>query len=811
MIEKRQEGLGAGGREEDLGFDRPLSFSGRISRLLFRNQENGYSVVDLEGEGDSWTLVGVMPQLTAGDRVTGQGVLTDHPSYGPQIRVLAIFKEEPRGRNQIESYLSSGAVKGIGPVTAKRLVDTFGEETLTVIRQEPHRLLAIRGISARKAEEFSRQLQEDRGFQELLLLLLPHGIGLNRIHRIYRLFGSRSADLISQDPYLLAARVPGIGFLTADKLAQGLGMEGEHPGRLRGAILYSMNERLFREGHTVYPGKDLAADLARDLGLDPGLLEAAIEDLVREGDLVRPADLAGHWRAGRPPFDPGSRRPEELSGPWARAAAALVKDSLLLGEDKGKPELDLPSSDLVSLPDPARLEWGLARKIGDLVREGEGGRHLLDFKEAAGEIDRVAEEEGFKPGREQEEALMMALTRGFSVLTGGPGTGKTSIIRLLTRILKRRGEKVLLAAPTGRAARRLAEVCQMPAQTLHRLLALQVQEDRALDADFWLSADPLECDSLIVDETSMIDLFLFTRLLSAVKPPTRLLLIGDADQLPSIGPGQVLGDLLSSETVPRTRLTRIYRQEAHKLIVSNAHRILEGQALELDQSLESDFLFIDSPDDQAMHEGVIKLCQKVLPDYYGVDGLYGAQVLSAVRRGRAGVNQLNESLQILAQGESFLSVQAYGRRYAIKDKVMQTRNNYDLTWKLVGTGEEGQGVMNGEMGLVVGLDPNKGSVRVLFEEEREVVLQAEDLEDLDLAYAATIHKAQGSEYPVVILVIPPAAPSFLSRNLLYTGITRARDRLFILTRKRILHMMLNREGAESRAGMLAFWLEAGRR
>lgn len=804
MADKRQNQEAERSPGQGPAFDQAMTFEGLVSRLVFRNQDNGYTVLELEGEDESWTLVGIMPHLAPGDRISGQGILTDHPSYGPQIQVASAHKEAPRGRRQIEVYLASGAIKGIGPATARKLVAAFGDQTLEVMRHEPQRLTSIRGISSRKANDFSRQVQEDRGFQDLLLLLLPYGIGPGRIHRIHKTLGVLAADIIRSDPYLLASQVPGIGFLTADKIASELGMAGDHPARLRGALLYFLNDLLFREGHTVQSRPALQQDLARKLQVDEESLGQAIQALLDEGLLVRPAQLAASWQKGGSPFDDPPAPGQAPAGKWATAVKALVQDSLLHQEEPSLPDL-VP--DLVSLVDVARIEWALAQRVKTLAQAPKKEGRFLDMREAAEQIDQMARAEAFKPGEEQYQALMMALTQAFSVLTGGPGTGKTSIVRLLTQILARKGEKVLLAAPTGRAARRLSEVCGMPAQTLHRLLALQVQEDRVPDAAFWLSAEPLECDTLIVDECSMIDLFLFSHLLSAVKPGTRLLLIGDADQLPSIGPGQVLRDMLLSGTTPRVRLTRIFRQEAHKLIVTNAHRILGGQALELDQSMESDFIFIDCPDDQAMHEGVMKLCGRVLPDNYGLDPFHGTQVLSAVRRGRAGVNQLNQSLQLMVQGEDFAGVQSMGRRYAIGDKVMQTRNNYDLAWKMVQTGREGQGIMNGETGLVSDIDPKGPSVTVLFEEERLALLQGEDLEDLDLAYATTIHKAQGSEYPRVILVIPPGSPAFLSRNLLYTGVTRARERLFVLTRKSTLRMMLKNNEANERAGMLRFWMD----
>ena len=383
------------------------------------------------------------------------------------------------------------------------------------------------------------------------------------------------------------------------------------------------------------------------------------------------------------------------------------------------------------------------------------------------------EKEGFKPGEEQQEALLMALTQPLSIVTGGPGTGKTAMVRLLTLILKERGEKILLAAPTGRAARRLSEVCKMPAKTLHRLLALRAQDDELPDASFWLTAEPLDCDTLIVDECSMIDLFLFANLLSAVKPGTRLLLIGDADQLPSIGPGQVLRDLLQTQAAAHKQLTEIYRQEAHKLIVSNAHRILKGDPLEFDQTLESDFIFIDCDDEEAMHEGVMKLCRQVLPGYYGVTGLNGVQVLSAIRRGPAGVSRLNRSLQELAHTGSFQVLEAGGHPFARGDKVMQTSNNYD------------KGVFNGELGQILFIDNETRKFTVQFD-VGVVLYEQHEADQLLLAYAVTVHKSQGSEFAAVIIPVLTQHYVMLQRNLLYTGMTRAKQLLILVGSRRAL-------------------------
>ncbi|MFY9130482.1 MAG: AAA family ATPase [Saccharofermentanales bacterium] len=763
----------------------PVSFSGVVTRVIFRNDENGYSILDIEGRGDAWTVTGVMPHITAGDMVSGEGSWRDHPTYGPQIAVSQISRDEPRERDRIEKYLASGAVKGIGEATARKLVQAFGDDTLTIMRQEPERVAKIRGIGSAKAESFSKQLKDDRAYQDLSLFLLPHGIGPARIHRIYAIFGMAAEMLIRENPFLLAERVPGIGFQTADRLAVELGFRGDHPARLKGAVLFAMNQSLFLNGNTVIHEDSVAGYLSERLAVPADNIRDAIAALLAERKIVKVLSEA-----------------DQSSGEGVSAT-----DVVRFFSDGPSPlGSSFMSEGLMSLSDVAVIERSLAQRLRFLSSVPRTGDHFMSEDQASRAVRQVAKEEGFEPGDEQTRAIVMALTHPLSVLTGGPGTGKTTTVRLLTRILRERGEEILLAAPTGRAARRLAEVCRMNAQTLHRLLSLQVRDDDVPDAAFWLTAEAIEGDTLIVDECSMIDVFLFSHLMSAIRPGMRVLLIGDADQLPSIGPGQVLRDILSAPFLPHTRLTQIYRQEEHKLIVSNAHRILRGEELVLDQSLESDFIFIDCADEQEMHDGVLKLCQSVLPDHYGTDGIYGVQVLSAIRRGKAGIIELNRALQQLSRGKEFFSVEAHGYRLTSGDKVMQTRNHYDLEWTIPRTGIRGKGVVNGEMGIVQSISLSGKSVTILFEDEKMATIEGADLDDIDLAYATTIHKSQGSEYPVEILVIPAGAPAFLTRNLLYTGVTRAKERLFLLTRRRTLEMMLANNEANERRGMLLHWL-----
>ncbi|NMA18283.1 MAG: AAA family ATPase [Clostridiaceae bacterium] len=907
--------------ESDL-YTGDVRFSGIASRIVFRNEQNSYTVLELDSEDDKYTLIGVMPVISAGDMVEGEGVWKFHSLYGPQIEVRTIFRREPEEPEKIERYLAAGAVKGIGPATARKLVEAFGAETLNVMREQPERVARLRGIGRKKALEFSRELQKDRAYQALLFMLLPLGIGASRVLRIYKMYGLHAETVIREDPFALAETIPGIGFQTADRIAEAVGVSGDHPTRLRSAVCFALQRHLYRDGNTIVPSEKIVSELKDKLNVAAESIEAAIDDLLITGKVVRPFEplipMPEALQTSHQPSCPLSHQPSsspshqtsrqplpssshqtshqpscpsshQMSCQSSSDRAILISESRQAYKDSLEPRLPsqgqsvidsqtnrlschdqedntsqtirlqrqdqqdnaskanrlqrqdqpdntsqdcshpsevqemdeatrkqtasdllVPASpegvDWITLQDTALIEQRFACRVSFLASHDLSGDLQITEEEALRAIRATAEAEGFEPDQEQVNALMMALTHSFSVLTGGPGTGKTTIVRLLTRLLRERGENVQLAAPTGRAARRLAEVCQLNAKTIHRLLSLQVIEEGHVDAGFWLDAEALEADTLIVDECSMIDIFLFTRLLHSVIPGSRVLLIGDADQLPSIGPGQVLRDLLSAPSIPHARLDRIYRQEEHRLIVSNAHRILKGEPLEIDQTLESDFLFIPCTNEEEMQKGVLKLCSEVLPRHYKVDGIYGAQVLTAIRRGKAGVSELNTVLQKFAHKGMVRGLETHGDTFMTGDKVIQTKNRYQLEWTIRGTGTTGKGIMNGEMGVVQAVSLSRRSVTVLFEEERVAVVEGEDLDSLDLAYATTVHKAQGSEYPVEILVIPAGSPSFLTRNLLYTGVTRAKQHLFLLTRKSTLSMMLRNNEANERACAFPYWL-----
>jgi len=761
---------------------------GVVERIIFHNESNAFTIIELLSDQDEIIATGKMPPLNVGETIELEGEWTDHPKYGLQFTVTSAIKKAPRSEAAIFAFLSSGAIKGIGEKTAEKLIAAFSNETLEVMREKPERVAKISGIGRKRALGFQEALQKERSYQELSLLLLPYGIGPARIRSIYQELGNEAEAIIRQNPYYLAQRVRGIGFETAERLAEAFGIAGDHPLRLRGALQYTLQQSLFQDGHSFVQEKLLLSRLSQRLEVEREKLSAALEELVAEELLFR--------------FDPEA---EDLLGEeveFTGIASAVSVD---------------PEQAVIALRSVFLLEQDLAKTIRSLADRPAANCEIdprygdvlycerVIAKVAAQTSFELDEDEAFTPGRDQVKALQMALNAPFSILTGGPGTGKTSTVRLLTKLLLADGLEVRLAAPTGRAARRMEEVCQLEATTIHRLLDLQIQEDYIPAIKEF---EKIDADYLIIDECSMIDLFLFYRLLKSVDSSTQILLIGDADQLPSIGPGQVLRDLIADEKLPLTRLQEIYRQEQDRLIVRNAHHIIRGESLEFNQSLESDFLFIERESEMAMLTGVLQLCERILPEDYGIDGIYGAQVVSPIRRGVAGVANLNQSLQEVVQGMDFPHVAAYGKRFAVKDKVMQMQNDYQLAYYDIRTNERGEGVMNGELGVIQEIDLESRSVTVLFEGEHLSSISYEQLDNLDLAYATTIHKTQGSEYPVVILVLPQGAPPrFLNRNLLYTAVTRARQRLFILSRRQTVQNMIRTEDANRRHSLLSFFLK----
>lgn len=697
--------------------------TGTVEEIVFYAEDSGWTVAEISGDL-SFTAVGAMPKLNVGEDVTLEGTWVEHQIYGQQFQVKSVAKRLPASKAAVLRFLSSGAVKGIGPAIASRLVSRFGDDTLHVLQHNERLVASLPGISKKMAASFKRQLKDQAAEQALALLLMPAGISFARVKRIGKALGIGGLEAVKKDPWIIMRLVSGVGFETANKVAQALGFAHDHPARIRSAFWQLLYIQL-SYGHTFAYKTSLLKELEMRLKVSSEAIDLALEEAI-EGLTER--EIEGRTIVA---FTHVHKAETE--------AAALVKTRL-------------------SMPSP---------------HTAPADQQMLDYARSV----------GMELSSEQLAAIKMALTSKLSIITGGPGTGKTTIIKTLVSMAKASNLSVKLAAPTGRAARRLAEASGRFASTIHRLLNLTSEDNEWERSD---DSEKLKADLLIIDECSMVDMQLFWRVMDALSDRTSLVLVGDKDQLPSVGPGQVLNDLLTHDAIPRTILSRIYRQSEDNLIVINAHRLNNGQPLHYAQHMDSPFLATFLDNDEAIASTLEKLLSGPLYRHYGISDMRDVQILAPVRRGTAGVNQLNARIQSLFHGGNVEGMTYNDVRFAIGDKVIQTKNNYDLEWQNINGGERGSGVMNGETGVIVAIDLEEKQLEVLFESERLVTIVSDDLLDIDLAYAITIHKSQGSEYDTVCLILGHAPPDFLTRNLVYTAFTRAKKRLIILSRKRTL-------------------------
>lgn len=686
---------------------------GVVDRITYRNDENSYTVLQLElDSGMRLTAVGTMPPVRVGERIRLDGNWSIHPRYGPQFQVTACTPLPPTTREAIERYLSSGMVKGIGPETAKKLVAAFGEQTLEVIAKEPHRLTEVPGIGPKKAAAIARAAAQEEDLRRAVLFLQGLGVSTAYALRIFRQYGADTIRIVRENPYRLSDEVYGIGFKRADDIARSLGIAEDAPERAQAAVLHVLAEGA-GDGHVYLPRAVLAERLDK-LEVAAARLPAALEQLQRAGRVV---------------VEPGPS----------------------------------PDDDRIYLKSLHEAEESVARRIKALLEHtGRDGA-----PELVGGAD-VQDADGIELSDEQRQAVLGALRHGFVVITGGPGTGKTTVVRAIYKAFNARGLRVALAAPTGRAAQRLAEATGHPARTIHRLLEVRNTGGQAGPAFGRNEDKPLEADAVVVDEASMVDTYLMRHLLAAVRPGTRLVLIGDEDQLPSVGPGYVLGDILASGRVPVFRLTKVFRQAAESLIVENAHRVRTGRMPVFGRGGQ-DFYFLEARAD-ALPDLILDLVCRRLPQYLGGDPIRDIQVLTPVRRGPLGVDALNRRLQERLNPPSGAEVVVGDRALRPGDKVMQVRNNYDAM------------VFNGDIGRVSGVFPEDRCIEVTFpddEGERIVRYDEESLDQLVHAYAVSVHKSQGSEYPCVVMPVMWVMPALMTRNLLYTALTRAK-RLAVL-------------------------------
>ena len=729
--------------------------TGYIDHVIFRNEDNGYTVMVLKGmeEERELTCVGTFPAITQGAAIEASGNYTTHPVYGKQFQIASYVEKMPEDALAMERYLGSGAIKGIGVALAARIVRRFGDDTMRIVEEEPERLAEIKGISEKKAMEIAEQMTEKADMRRAMIFLQKYGISLNLGAKIYQKYGQTVYGVLQENPYRLAEDISGVGFRIADEIASRIGIHTDSDYRIRSGMLYTLLQAS-GEGHIYLPKEELFSRASELLGVDSSYMEKHLMDMVVDRKLILKETEDG----------------------------AVVY--------------------------PTRyyyLELNSARMLCEL--------NILcpeDEEMMAKRINRIEKETGTRLDEMQKQAVAAAASHGLFILTGGPGTGKTTTINAIIRYFEEEGAELRLAAPTGRAAKRMTEATGYEAQTIHRLLELngmpeEEQEGRAVHFDR-NSENPLEADVIIIDEMSMVDIALMHSLLLAVTAGTRLILVGDENQLPSVGPGNVLRDIIRSGCFPVVELKKIFRQASESDIVVNAHKINRGEQVTINNK-SRDFFFLKRYDADIIIRVVIALIQEKLPRYVDAKP-YEIQVLTPMRKGLLGVERLNQILQrYLNPPDEKKKEKEIGQRlFREGDKVMQVKNNYQLEWEILGRYkipvDKGVGVFNGDTGIMTEINEFAETATVEFEDGRQAEYSFKQLEELELAYAVTIHKSQGSEYPAVILPILSGPRMLMNRNLLYTAVTRARKCVTVVGSETTFAEMIRNEKQQQRYSSL---------
>lgn len=730
---------------------------GYVDHIIYQNPGNGYTVMTVTDEKSEVTVTGMFRGIEAGERVRIEGVYQEHPSYGEQLRMEDYEVLPPDDCKSIERYLGSGAIKGVGEKLAQRIVKKFGEDTFRIIEEEPQRLVQIKGISERIAREIADQVYEKREMRRAMLFLQDYGITDRLAVKIYERYGEGLYDMLRTNPYKMAEDIEGVGFKRADEIAKNVGILVDSEYRIRCGLLYALSQAL-SAGHTCLPQQALIQNGCVLLGLPEHEVEAQLTNLAMDQKvMIRQETREGAMYV----YSPAAYRAEN------QCAALLQKLDISFFEE-GK----------------------------DCMSEEES---LIYDK-----IGQIEDESGIVLDELQRQAVLKAIGHGVTVLTGGPGTGKTTTIHIMLRYFEREQMQIELAAPTGRAAKRMSEACGMEARTIHRLLEVSGASDDGKTAGFGRDMNyPLDADVIIVDEMSMVDIFLFQALLSAIPQGTRLIMVGDMDQLPSVGPGCVLKDLIDSRAYSVVMLDKIFRQAAESDIVMNAHRIHDGKMIEINNQESKDFYFLKREDPNVMYNNIVQLVTDKLVRYVGASPM-DIQVLTPMKKGVMGVEALNGVLQ------RYINPPESGKREHLSgdtlfregDKVMQIKNNYKLEWEITGKYnlplQTGQGVFNGDIGIVREINEYASVMQVEFDEGKKVNYRFEELDELELAYAVTIHKSQGSEYPAVVIPLLGVPGLLTYRNLLYTAVTRAKKCVTILGSETTIQNMILGENKQKR-------------
>ena len=729
------------------------TLTGTVETVVFQNEENGYTVLRLEQERELYTVVGCMPGVTVGEEVTVVGTWTRHPTFGHQLKAESLKRHMPSTEKAIITYLSSGIIKGVGAATARRIVETFGTDTLDILEQKPERLAELKGISKKKALEIGKNFQQQAGMRRLMEFLTQNGLPVTLGTELWRQFGQESLTVIRNNPYLLAGEPYEVRFAVVDSLALSLGIGRDSAMRSEAGLIYELSHNL-GEGHVFLPAERLISAAMKRLGLDREPIESGLNSLAEQGRVVR----------------------ERTAGEDACYLTSLY-----------------------------HTEVEVAGRLCEMAHQ-----ELLPPDHIDSLIDRMEREQGIRYAPQQREAVELAAHRQVMLLTGGPGTGKTTSLRGILSLFQSMRIKTALTAPTGRAAKRLGDLCGEEGATIHRLLETGYDPETGELAFSKNESDPLEVGAVIVDETSMVDLPLMGALLAAMKGDCRLVLVGDPDQLPSVGPGNLLADLLQSGVIPSVRLTEVFRQAQASHIIMAAHSVNQGRLPPLNNTADKDFFFLRRTEPQRAVDTILELCKTRLPEHMGIPSDQ-IQVLSPTRKYDTGTANLNLELQAALNPPSpEKNERRYGSyTYRVGDRVMQVRNNYDILWRDRKNRTGGMGVFNGDVGVIEDMDPHGELITVSFD-DRIVEYSSDMLGELEPAFAMTVHKSQGSEYRAVILAALDGAPMLMSRGVLYTAITRARELLVIVGDDQVLARMCANNRQARRYSGLCSRLKSGK-
>lgn len=720
--------------------------NGYIEDIVYRNAENGYSVFDVSSKGELITCVGTLSSASVGEEISMKGQWTTHPTFGKQFKVLEAERKMPKTAADMLRYLSAGTIKGIGPATANKIVERFGEDTFEILENRPDLLSSIKGISSDKAESICKEFKKQFAVREVMIYLEKYGMKPTECLAAYKAFGMSATERISENPYILCSEKVGLRFERADEIAEKIGTVGSPLYRERAGVVYIIKHNL-ENGHTCLPREKIIAPASEFLSCSYDEIEKITDDLIEDKELI---------------------------------------------------EKELDGTPFLFLPNVYMTE----KRIADRIKV------MLSFPPPKGrpveeDIDLLEEKQGMKFESKQREAIMTAVKRGLLVLTGGPGTGKTTTLKGILSLYEKRKLRVLLAAPTGRAAKRMSEVTGREAKTIHRLLEVQWGENDKQKFTRNMQ-NPLECDAVIVDELSMVDIHLFHGLLDALPLGCRLIMVGDSDQLPPVGAGNILHDIIKTDLLPVVSLTEVFRQAMESLIVTNAHKIVKGEYPELDKT-DKDFFFLQRENVTLAASTVIDLYTNRLPKAYGYDSINDIQIICPSRKGENGTVNLNRSLQKLLNPPSVQKeeIEQGGRIFREGDKVMQIKNNYDLFWTR--GKESSSGIFNGDIGIIETVNPNAKLMKIRFD-DRLAIYEFENAKELEHAYAVTVHKSQGCEFEAVIMPVSGIPPMLSYRNLLYTAVTRAKTRIILVGSKTQITAMVDNDKKTKRYSALKYFL-----